>query len=458
MLISCLGYHAGALAGTFCAAQFFSAVPWGRFSDKFGRKPGIILGVIGAAIGMLVLGFSKTFLQAIAGRALSGFLSGNIGVIKSFLTEITDDSNRGRGFSFMQLGWSLGTICGPLAGGLLSYPAEKYPSIFSPSGVFGEYPFLLPCLLCALVNLFTAVYCFFLMTESRRSLPIKNQSPTSVKSFDTALEEEEESIGLWNDEMDNSAHGSADTEQSPRQESILKGYLPNFAFGSSKGYAQLTTSEGESGPQEPPEDIETDSTIRSEVSQMTSDDSINFLPLAVDEDTSDRPSSSSSPSSESAIDDDRILNPQAVTAIFCYGLCCMAFIVMDESLPLMLKLDYKDGGLSFTSSQIGSLLSSGGIVMLLWSVTALPVVANRSKLFLYKVCTLVGIPVALSYPVLASFRNEILSVFGERLGHNVIFGCLFVSVSLRNCVSTSIFMTVQSPPSSSSCCLTPHSR
>jgi hypothetical protein len=396
---------------------------------------------------MLVLGFSKTFLQAIAGRALSGFLSGNIGVIKSFLTEITDDSNRGRGFSFMQLGWSLGTICGPLAGGLLCYPAEKYPLLFSPSGVFGEYPFLLPCLLCALVNLFTAVYCFFFMTESRRKIQIKTHSPTSVRSFDTAVgdeAEEEESVSLWNNEMDNSAHSSALSEQAPRAGGILKGYLPNFAFSSSKGYAKLTTSEGESGPQEPSDEIEMVSVqVTDQPSQMTSDDSIHFLPLAEDEETAERPLS---PSSGSAIEDDRILNPQAVTAIFCYGLCCMAFIVMDESLPLMLKLDSQEGGLSFTSSQIGSLLSSGGIMMLLWSVTVLPIVANRSKLQLYKVCTLVGIPVALSYPVLASFRNEIMSVFGERIGHRVIFGSLFVSISLRNCLSTSIFMTVRPTP------------
>lgn len=430
-----LGYHAGALAGTFCAAQFFSAVPWGKFSDKYGRKPGIILGVIGAAIGMLVLGFSKTFFQAIAGRALSGFLSGNIGVIKSFLTEITDDTNRGKGFSFMQLGWSLGTICGPLAGGLLCYPAVKYPGVFSQTGVFGQFPFLLPCLLCALMNIFTAFYCFFFMSESRKLDLDPRSSPTSVSNCHQDLEDhdDEESVGLWSEDMDASLHGTADIGDSNQSsDGILKGYLSKFTSGSKDGYAILTTSENSDGTH----DIE-----EHEVSDASHsrEDSVSFLPLTSDEDISDRKESASH---QTSMSDDHVLNPQAVRAIGCYGLCCMAFIVMDESLPLMLKLDASEGGLSFTSSQIGSLLSCGGIAMLIWSVTLLPYVAGHSKLYIFKVCTLTGIPIALSYPILASFRNEIFTLFGDHLGQNIIYGCLFLSITARNCLSTSIFMAV----------------
>jgi hypothetical protein len=210
--------------------------------------------------------------------------------------------------------------------------------------------------------------------------------------------------------------------------------LPNFSFGSSsEGYSQLTTRE--SSFSESLEDIEIATKSTDEWSQK-SDDSIGSLPLASDE------LSSALPADLSSTEDDRILNPQAINAILCYGLCCMAFIVMDESLPLMLKLDYQEGGLSFTSSQIGTLLSTGGIAMLVWSVTLLPYVASRSKLLIYKVSSLVAIPIALSYPILASFRNEIIDLFGEHLGHNIIFGCLFLSVTARNCLSTSIFMTV----------------
>jgi MFS family permease len=99
-----LGYYAGGLAGAFCAAQFCSSVLWGWVSDKFGRKPAVFLGTLGTALGMIVFGTSRTYGQAVAGRVISGFLCGNLGVVKSFLTEVTDDTNRGKAFSLFSLG------------------------------------------------------------------------------------------------------------------------------------------------------------------------------------------------------------------------------------------------------------------------------------------------------------------------------------------------------------------
>jgi MFS family permease len=80
-----LGYYAGGLAASFCGAQFCSSVAWGIISDKYGRKPAVIIGTLGAAIGMLIFGFAKEYWQAVLGRLIAGFLSGNLGVLKSFL-------------------------------------------------------------------------------------------------------------------------------------------------------------------------------------------------------------------------------------------------------------------------------------------------------------------------------------------------------------------------------------
>jgi MFS family permease len=81
---------------------------WGTLSDRYGRKYIIIFGVVGAALGLLIFGLSKSYWQAILGRVLSGALSGNLGVLKSFLAEITDDTNRGEGFSYMSLAFAIG--------------------------------------------------------------------------------------------------------------------------------------------------------------------------------------------------------------------------------------------------------------------------------------------------------------------------------------------------------------
>ena len=57
---------------------------------------------------MLVFGLARTYTQAVCGRLLSGILCGNLGVLKTFLTEITDTTNRGGGFAVLSISWSIG--------------------------------------------------------------------------------------------------------------------------------------------------------------------------------------------------------------------------------------------------------------------------------------------------------------------------------------------------------------
>ena len=127
----------------------------------------IFIGTLGAVGGMIIFGCASTYIQALLGRIISGFLSENFGVLKSFLTEITDDPNRAAGFSYMSVAWALGTIVAPLAGGLLCNPADKYPKYFNESGIFGTYPHFLPCLICVVFNIISALVCLVFMMETR---------------------------------------------------------------------------------------------------------------------------------------------------------------------------------------------------------------------------------------------------------------------------------------------------
>lgn len=175
-----LGYYAGGLAASFCGAQFFSSILWGMISDRYGRKPAITIGTLGTAVGMIIFGCAKNYSSALIGRVISGLLSGNLGVLKSFLTEITDESNRGAGFSYMSVAWALGTIIAPLAGGLLCNPAVKYPKYFEETGLFGIYPYLLPCLICVVFNVVTALVCQLFMIETRQPNQADKESINKV--------------------------------------------------------------------------------------------------------------------------------------------------------------------------------------------------------------------------------------------------------------------------------------
>lgn len=61
---------------------------WGGLSDRVGRKPVLLIGCLGTMLSMLMVGFASSLWVAVVGRALGGFLNGNIGVIQTMVGEL----------------------------------------------------------------------------------------------------------------------------------------------------------------------------------------------------------------------------------------------------------------------------------------------------------------------------------------------------------------------------------
>jgi hypothetical protein len=80
----------GILAGSFTAAQFITAVLWGRAadSDRIGRKRVLLVGLFGTCISCVGFGFSRSFVQAAVFRTLGGALNGNVGVMRTMISEV----------------------------------------------------------------------------------------------------------------------------------------------------------------------------------------------------------------------------------------------------------------------------------------------------------------------------------------------------------------------------------
>ena len=85
---------------------------WGRASDIVGRKPILLGGMAGLAASMFGFGLSKQYWTLIASRCLQGAFNGNVGVTKSVMAEITDDTNRPQAFAFLPVAWSVGSTLG----------------------------------------------------------------------------------------------------------------------------------------------------------------------------------------------------------------------------------------------------------------------------------------------------------------------------------------------------------
>ncbi|KIK86885.1 hypothetical protein PAXRUDRAFT_14463 [Paxillus rubicundulus Ve08.2h10] len=173
-----VGYYAGMIVSLFFATQAMTTLQWSRASDRVGRKPVLLLCIIGVSLSMLCFGLSRTFTTLVLSHCITGAMNGSAGVMKSMLGELTDSTNRAKGFAWFPLACSLGTILGPAIGGTLSWPQDNFPHLFT-SPFWGEFPYFLPCSVAAGFSMlpFLAILLFLKETLPRGLTPAKATSP-----------------------------------------------------------------------------------------------------------------------------------------------------------------------------------------------------------------------------------------------------------------------------------------
>jgi DHA1 family tetracycline resistance protein-like MFS transporter len=121
----------GLLFASYSVLQLIFSPVLGRLSDKHGRRPILLVSLLGTALGFLILGFATTLLMLFVGRIIDGISGGNISTAQAYIADVTTKENRAKGMGLIGAAFGLGFVFGPAIGGILSRWGISVPFLFA---------------------------------------------------------------------------------------------------------------------------------------------------------------------------------------------------------------------------------------------------------------------------------------------------------------------------------------
>jgi DHA1 family tetracycline resistance protein-like MFS transporter len=144
----------------YAAAQFFAAPLLGKLGDRYGRRPVLLVSVLGQAVGYLTFGVGGALWVLLLGRLIGGITGGNLSTATAYLADVSTPQERAKNFTLIGVAWGMGLIMGPALGGMLSQITVNTPAYAA-----------------ALLSLLNVVLMWFFLPES---LPVERRSTTPL--------------------------------------------------------------------------------------------------------------------------------------------------------------------------------------------------------------------------------------------------------------------------------------
>jgi MFS family permease len=159
-----IGIIIGFIVASFTVAQLVSAPMWGRFSDRVGRRPTLLIALGASALAYLIFGFAHSLLLLFLSRIVQGAGGGTVGVIQAYVADSTDPKDRARALGWLSATTNLGVALGPVLGSF-AITLGKRDLLPGPATLQMGHaaPGILAAALCLLNMAFAARY----LTESR---------------------------------------------------------------------------------------------------------------------------------------------------------------------------------------------------------------------------------------------------------------------------------------------------
>ncbi|KAJ2998378.1 hypothetical protein HDV02_004593 [Globomyces sp. JEL0801] len=376
-----IGFYVGFIAASFSFAQFLTSMLWGAMSDRFGRRPILLIGLMGNTITMLLFGVSKSLFWAISCRLACGCLNGNVGVAKSVLGEITDQTNNVRAFSFLGLVW------GPVIGGFLANPTDSFPSLFGGCDFLRLYPYFLPCFFGALVSFVGLIVGYYHLPETAKHL--LPYLPVPGEDSQASMVEEE----VYIDHVEQTT--STTTPFQPHN------ILTRSQQSSSANMKCIPTR------------------------QSTALEIWDTRTLSIIEEEE-----------LNIIDQDDSMGSDSIACIISYGLLAFQNIIFDEVFSLWAVAPIGDG-LKFSSNDIGMVLSIMGGLTLIYQMVIYPKLGQiMSIITIHRLCLPLYTVVWGSLPFLTMW------VSSPQVNGKVLWLLLIALMGLRTFANVSCFTSI----------------
>src|SRR5512147_218405 len=121
----------GFLVASFSLMQFLLAQWWGRLSDRIGRRPVLLIGLLGSALSYLLFGLAGSFAVLLVSRLVAGGMGATVNVAQAYLADITPLEQRPRAMGLIGAAFGLGFVVGPALGGISSHWGAAAPGFLA---------------------------------------------------------------------------------------------------------------------------------------------------------------------------------------------------------------------------------------------------------------------------------------------------------------------------------------
>ncbi len=148
-----IGRWVAGLMAAYAGAMFLFSPFWGSLSDRIGRRPVLMIGLLGNSLAFTLFGLSSSLMMALAARTFAGMVNANLSVTRAYIGDISAPSEVAKRQGMLGVAFGVGFSVGPAIGGMLSAPAEWAWTEAFVGTIFDSHPYLLPCLASALLSL-----------------------------------------------------------------------------------------------------------------------------------------------------------------------------------------------------------------------------------------------------------------------------------------------------------------